>query len=69
MRPLLLVLALLLAPAAQGKSLTWSFSSDILTLDPHSSRVTFTNAFLANIYETLVRFDGSGSVRRCGGST
>ena len=34
-----------------------SFGSDILTLDPHSSRVSFTNAFLANIYETLVRMD------------
>lgn len=57
--PALALSALLLAPPLQAgaKTLTWSFSSDILTLDPHTSRVTFTNAFLANIYETLVRFD------------
>lgn len=45
------------SPPVWGKPLTWSYSSDILTLDPHSSRVTFTNAFLANVYETLVRMD------------
>ena len=60
MRRFAFALAALLAafpPSASAKSLTWSFSADILTLDPHASRVTFTNAFLANIYETLVRFD------------
>ena len=51
------LLLLLLAAPAWGKTLTWTFSSDIQTLDPHSSRVSFTNAFLANIYETLVRMD------------
>ena len=59
MRPML-ALAGLLACLAQGvnaKSLTWSFSSDVQTFDPHTSRVSFTNAFLANIYETLVRMD------------
>lgn len=52
------LLALLLAvmPARAG-TLTWSFSADILTLDPHTSRISFTNAFLANIYETLVRMN------------
>jgi peptide/nickel transport system substrate-binding protein len=43
------------APAAMAKSFAWSFSADILTLDPHSSNNTFTNAFLDNVYETLVR--------------
>ncbi|NMJ44413.1 ABC transporter substrate-binding protein [Roseomonas sp. JC162] len=43
------------APAVQARSFTWSFSSDILTLDPHASNNTFTNAFLDNVYETLVR--------------
>ena len=61
MRAALALFALLIAthpPApAHAKTMTWSFSSDVLTLDPHTSRVTFTNAFLANIYETLVRFD------------
>ena len=53
----LLTATLLVVPPASAVSLTWSFGSDILTLDPHSSRVSFTNAFLANIYETLVRMD------------
>ncbi len=61
MRPFarLLVAALLATVPVQGwaKTLTWSFSADILTMDPHTSRVTFTNAFLANIYETLVRMN------------
>ncbi|MBR0661468.1 ABC transporter substrate-binding protein [Neoroseomonas oryzicola] len=48
-------LMLAAAPAALAKSFTWSFSSDILTLDPHASNNTFTNAFLDNVYETLVR--------------
>lgn len=42
-------------PAAMARTLSWSFSADILTLDPHSSNNTFTNAFLDNVYETLVR--------------
>ncbi|GGJ39761.1 ABC transporter substrate-binding protein [Neoroseomonas lacus] len=46
---------LALATPAGAKSLSWSFSADILTLDPHSSNNTFTNAFLDNVYETLVR--------------
>jgi peptide/nickel transport system substrate-binding protein len=44
-----------LAAPAGAEPLSWSFSSDILTLDPHSSNNTFTNAFLDNVYETLVR--------------
>jgi len=42
------------SPAA-AKSFTWAFSSDILTLDPHASNNTFTNAFANNIYEGLTR--------------
>ncbi|MBC7802133.1 MAG: ABC transporter substrate-binding protein, partial [Gemmatimonadaceae bacterium] len=45
------------AGAAQAASLTWSFSSDIQTLDPHSSRISFTNAVLGNVYEPLVRMN------------
>lgn len=44
-----------MAAPAGAEPLSWSFSSDILTLDPHSSNNTFTNAFLDNVYETLVR--------------
>ena len=53
---LALSLLLLAAPCA-AKSLIWSYTSDVQTLDPHVSRVSFTNGFLANIYETLVRMD------------
>ncbi len=56
MRRVVLVLLLLAAPA-WAKPLTWSFNADVQTLDPQSSRVSFTNAFLANVYETLVRMD------------
>jgi peptide/nickel transport system substrate-binding protein len=52
-----IVAALAVALPVHAKTLTWSFSSDILTMDPHASRVTFTNQFLANVYETLVRMD------------
>ncbi|WP_439578699.1 ABC transporter substrate-binding protein [Elioraea sp.] len=40
---------------ADAKTFTWSFNADILTLDPHSSNHTFTNAFNNNIYEGLTR--------------
>lgn len=53
----LLAALMLWAGAAQAASLTWSFSSDIQTLDPHSSRVSFTNNLLGNIYEPLVRMN------------
>lgn len=43
------------APPLAASPLSWSFSADILTLDPHASNNTFTNAFLDNVYETLVR--------------
>lgn len=48
---------LLLATPCAAKSLTWSYTADVQTLDPHVSRVSFTNAFLANVYETLVRMN------------
>ena len=47
----------LLATPCMAKPFTWSYTSDVQTLDPHVSRVSFTNAFLANVYETLVRMD------------
>ena len=51
------VLLLTVGPACWAKTLTWSYTSDIQTLDPHVSHISFTNAFLGNIYETLVRMD------------
>jgi peptide/nickel transport system substrate-binding protein len=47
--------ALLASAPLQAKTFTWSFNADILTLDPHSSNNTFTNAFANNIYEGLTR--------------
>jgi peptide/nickel transport system substrate-binding protein len=49
-----LAAAVAFAPV-QAKTFTWSFTSDALTLDPHSSNNTFTNAFINNIYEGLTR--------------
>ena len=49
---------LILGSPCAAKSLIWAYTSDVQTLDPHVSRVSFTNGFLANIYETLVRLDG-----------
>jgi peptide/nickel transport system substrate-binding protein len=46
-----------LAAAAplHAKSFTWAYNADVVTLDPHSSNNTFTNTFLGNVYEALVR--------------
>ncbi|WP_270937477.1 ABC transporter substrate-binding protein [Falsiroseomonas oryzae] len=46
---------LALTPPAAARNFTWAFNADVLTLDPHSSNNTFTNAFLGNVYEALVR--------------
>ncbi len=57
-----LALAALLALAApiasrdaEARNFTWAFNADVLTLDPHSSNNTFTNTFMGNVYEALVR--------------
>ena len=47
--------AMLAAGPVSARSFTWAFSSDVLTLDPHASNNTFTNAFVNNIYEGLTR--------------
>jgi peptide/nickel transport system substrate-binding protein len=43
------------AGGASAKNLNWSFSTDILTLDPYAHNNTFTQAFLNNVYEGLTR--------------
>jgi peptide/nickel transport system substrate-binding protein len=43
--------------AAAQQTLTWSASLDALSMDPHATNNSFTNAFVGNIYEGLVRFD------------
>jgi peptide/nickel transport system substrate-binding protein len=48
-------LGTLIAPPAEARNFTWAYNADVLTLDPHSSNNTFTNSFLGNVYEALVR--------------
>ena len=42
---------------APVQPLTWSANLDALSMDPHSTNNSFTNAFVSNIYEALVRFN------------
>lgn len=51
---LLLTLGIMASPAA-AKTFTWAFNGDALTMDPHASNNTFTNAFVNNVYEGLTR--------------
>ena len=37
-----------------AKTLRYSSAGDITTIDPHGNNEGFTNAYLDNIYETLV---------------
>ncbi len=56
--PIVLALMLwLIGTPLRAGELTWAYRADVLTLDPHASNKTFTNAFLGNIYESLVRRD------------
>ena len=43
--------------ACQANTLTWSSTLDALSMDPHATNNSFTNAFVGNVYEALVRFD------------
>ena len=42
------------AAPSLAKELTWSYSADVTTLDPHALDQTFNLGFLGNIYEGLV---------------
>ncbi|HEY3048487.1 MAG TPA: ABC transporter substrate-binding protein, partial [Polaromonas sp.] len=42
---------------AGAATFTWSSNLDALSMDPHSTNNSFTNAFVSNIYESLVRFN------------
>jgi len=53
-RTILLAVALAATGAADAKTLRFSSQGDIVTIDPHAQNEGFTNAFLDNIYETLV---------------
>lgn len=53
-----LALALALASTSgAAKTFTWASSLDVLSMDPYSTNNTFTNSFMNNIYEALVRFN------------
>ncbi len=43
--------------AAGANTFTWSSNLDALSMDPHSTNNSFTNAFVSNLYESLVRFN------------
>ena len=43
--------------SVQAATLTWSSTLDALSMDPHATNNSFTNAFVGNVYEALVRFD------------
>jgi len=46
------------ACAVQAQNtVTWTASLDALSMDPHSTNNSFTNAFVGNVYESLVRFN------------
>jgi peptide/nickel transport system substrate-binding protein len=40
-----------------AKTFTWTASADALSMDPYSTNNSFTNSFMNNIYEGLVRFN------------
>ena len=52
-----LSVGLSLAFTAHAKTFTWASSLDALSMDPYSTNNTFTNHFMSNIYEGLVRFN------------
>jgi peptide/nickel transport system substrate-binding protein len=57
---LALSLALSITFAASGveaKTFTWAASADALSMDPYSTNNSFTNSFMNNVYEAMVRFN------------
>ena len=44
--------------SVHAASLRWAGANDILTIDPHAQNHQTTHAFLQQIYESLVRYDG-----------
>jgi len=45
------------APPVDAKTLKWSFKGDVNSMDPYALRESFTQSFLLNIYEGLVRYN------------
>jgi peptide/nickel transport system substrate-binding protein len=42
---------------AEAKTFTWTASLDVMSMDPYSTNNSFTNSFMNNVYEGLVRFN------------
>jgi len=64
MRTLLLILALVVAPA-HAVTLKWAAQNDILTLDPHSQNHATTHAMVQYAYEGLVRYNAKYEIEPC----
>ena len=64
MRTLLLILALVVAPA-HAVTLKWAAQNDILTLDPHSQNHATTHAIIQYAYEGLVRYNAKYEIEPC----
>ncbi len=45
------------ATALHAKTFTWTASADALSMDPYATNNSFTNSFMSNFYEGLVRFN------------
>ncbi|MFC5523765.1 ABC transporter substrate-binding protein [Polaromonas jejuensis] len=41
----------------EAKTFTWAASLDVMSMDPYSTNNSFTNSFMNNVYEGLVRFN------------
>ncbi|HEY3048249.1 MAG TPA: ABC transporter substrate-binding protein [Polaromonas sp.] len=41
----------------EAKTFTWTASLDVMSMDPYSTNNSFTNSFMNNVYEGLVRFN------------
>ena len=57
-----LVATVLLAGAAEARSITWARTGDALTLDPHAQNEGPTHNLLQNIYEALILRDHTGKL-------
>src|SRR5436309_7678536 len=64
MRALLLVLALIVAPA-HAVTLKWAAQNDILTMDPHSQNHATTHAIMQYAYEGLTRYSKDYQIEPC----
>jgi peptide/nickel transport system substrate-binding protein len=69
LRRILLVIGVALASItafggdhAEAKGFRFAYPADLISLDPDTQNETFTNTFLNNIYEALVRFGSNGDI-------